>query len=171
MRHARAATAALTATILLAVALVLPGSSRARAEPGCGDLSDAARTFEFSSGGASHPQGYGAWLLKVTASGAVSIAHDVRGQVTDYGTFALGEDEAGALWASIDRAGIERLESSTRPGVPGEVQYTFALADACHSHAVDIWVRDALEDESLTALVDDLSTLIETHTGQRPVLR
>ncbi|HID63278.1 MAG TPA: hypothetical protein EYP49_11145 [Anaerolineae bacterium] len=128
------------------------------------------RVFEFSSGGAYHPQGFGEWRISLDAAGVFSITHNIRGETKDYGVFTLTEKENSELWELVRAAGIEGLESSPRSGLPDEVKYTFVLRDGTQAHSVEIWVNDARENDEIVALVDRLATLIEAYTGQKPVL-
>jgi hypothetical protein len=108
--------------------------------------------------------------VSLNAGGAVSIAHDVRGEVEEYGPFELAEQENSDLWELVGAVGIEDLESSDRPGVPDEVWYTFVLRDGTQEHKVEIWTNDARENEKITALVDAVAVLIEAYTQQEPVM-
>ena len=63
--------------------------------------------FEFSSGGAHHPQGFGEWRVRLDAAGVFSIAHNVRDEVKDYGAFTLTEGENSELWELIRAANGE----------------------------------------------------------------
>ena len=127
--------------------------------------------FEFSSGGAHHPQGFGEWRVRLDAAGVFSIAHNVRDEVKDYGAFTLTEGENSELWELIRAANIESLESSQRPGVPDEVKYTFVLRDEARAHSMEIWINDARENDEIIALVDRIATLIEAYTKLKPVLQ
>ena len=42
--------------------------------------------------------------------------------------------------------------------------------DETRAHSVEIWINDARENDEIVALVDRIATLIEAHTGQKPVL-
>lgn len=137
--------------------------------PQSASLGDQA--FQFSSGGAYHFEGYGEWRLRLEADGALSIEHDVRGEVKDYGFFTLSDRENQELWELIQTAGIENLESSQRPGMPDEVRYTFTLNNGTQAHTAEIWIDDARQNELLVALVDRLGALIRSYTGQEPVLK
>lgn len=133
--------------------------------------SSTDRVFEFSSGGADHIQGLGEWQVTLAAGGAFSIAHNLRGEVEEYGAFELTERENSDLWDLIEAAGIEDLESSERPGVPDEVQYTLVLRDGTGLHEAKIWINDARENDDITALVEGIAVLIEAYVHQKPVLR
>ena len=43
--------------------------------------------------------------------------------------------------------------------------------DETRAHSVEIWINDARENDKIVALVDRIATLIETYTGQKPVLQ
>ena len=129
------------------------------------------RGFEFSSGGAHHPQGFGEWRVRLDAAGVFSITHNVRDEVKDCGAFTLTERENSELWELVRAANIESLESSQRLGVPDEVKYIFVLRDETQAHSVGIWVNDARRNDEIVALVDRIATLIEVYTKQKPVLQ
>jgi hypothetical protein len=131
----------------------------------------AGQVFQFSSGGAYHFEGFGEWRIRLEAGGALSIEHDVRGEVKDYGTFTLSDKENQEMWELIQAADIENLETSQRTGMPDEVQYTFNLKDGTQAYTAKIWIDDARQNERLGALVDRLGALIESYTGREPVLK
>jgi len=128
------------------------------------------QTFEFYSGGAYHVEGHGEWTVKLDTTGEFSLIHDVRGEVKDYGTFSLFDQERLELWRLIRGIAIEDLESSDRQGVPEEVQYRFVLRDDQQVHSVSMWVNDARQEEGIVALVEELAVLIEKLVGEKPVL-
>jgi len=161
--------------ISLAVLLFLIGVialASGCASPGRQDTSKASgnQVFEFSSGGAYHIAGSGEWQVRLDSAGAFSIAHNVRGVVKDYGVFSLAEKESVELWGLVRTANIGEMESSKRPGLPDEVQYTFALGDGTPTRSVKIWVTDARQNDRLVALVERIGTLIEKYTRQKPIL-
>ncbi len=129
------------------------------------------QTFTFSSGGAYHPQGFGAWTLTLDATGRLVITHQVYDEVTTYGPFTLPEQENSDLWALIAQADLAHLPSSDRPGMPDEVRYTFVLQSAGQSRTVTLWVRDAWDLAPLAALLTRLEAIIANYTDQSPVLR
>jgi hypothetical protein len=157
-------------TVLLPIFLIIPvialGMS-CTSQP----RSSENLVFEFSSGGAHHPAGFGEWRVRLDGAGVFSITHNVRDEVEDYGTFTLTERENSELWELVRAADIESLESSQRPGVPDEVKYTFVLRDETQSHLVEIWVNDARKNDEIVALVDRIATLIEAYAKQEPVLQ
>ena len=108
--------------------------------------------------------------MSLDAGGAFSIAHNVRGEVEEYGSFDLTERENSDLWELVRAVGTKDLEPSERPGVPDEVQYTFVLRDGTQEYEVEIWINDARENEKITALVDGVAVLIEAYTQQEPVM-
>ena len=155
-------TALLSLLLIPAIALGVGCTSRQKPSEN--------QVFEFSSGGAYHIEGFGEWQIKLDAAGAFTIAHNVRGEVKDYGTFSLTESEKSELWELVRAADIESIESSQRPGVPDEVQYTFVLSDETRSHIVKLWVNDARKNSGIVALVDRIGVLIEKYAKQKPVL-
>ncbi len=128
------------------------------------------QTFEFSSGGAYHVQGYGEWAIRVDTEGMFSVTHNIRGEVADYGSFLLSDEESSELWRLIRGVAIEEMDSSDRLGRPDETAYRFTLRVNGQAYSVSLWVSDAREDERIVALVEELSVLIERHTGEVPVL-
>jgi hypothetical protein len=133
-------------------------------------MSAEQRAFEFASGGSSfHP--LGEWRVTLDARGACGMRHVALGRTTEYGPFALTEEETGDLWALIRAAGLDRLGSSTRPGVPDEPLCSFSLTEGGRGHSAVIWRNDVGKDQRLGALVRRLGALIEAYTGQVPALR
>ena len=127
------------------------------------------QAFEFSSGGAHHVEGHGKWIVVVDTYGALSVTHNVRGEVADYGSFSLTGQENSGLWKLIRAIEIESMESSDWPGVPEEVQYGFVLRHQGLTHSASLWADDARESEGVVALVEQLAVLIEKLTGEKPV--
>ncbi len=127
------------------------------------------QAFEFSSGGAYHIEGFGEWTVTVDTQGALSVTHNVRGEVVDYGSVLLAGQENSDLWKLIRAIEVESRESSDRLGVPEEVQYSFVLRDNGLTHSVSLWADDARESEGVVALVERLEVLIEKVTGEQPV--
>lgn len=152
-----------SAVLLSAILCVVQGMAWAQAP--------VERSFEFSSGGAHHVEGYGEWTLRLSAAGAFSISHNVQGKTEDCGTFTLAKNENEEIWRLIDAAKLDRIESSQRPGVPDEAQYTFALRDGGETHLVKTWLNDARENEAIMALVDRIGVLIESYTKKKAVLK
>jgi len=127
--------------------------------------------FEFSSGGAYHVEGYGAWQTSLDAGGTFTAVHDVRGEVEEFGPYELTKAQNDELWALIRAAGLQDLSSSERLGLPDEVQYTISLTEKGQVHEVALWVGDAREHEALMTLIEHIAALIEEQTQQTAVLR
>jgi hypothetical protein len=128
------------------------------------------QTFEFSSGGAYHVQGYGEWAIRADTEGMFSVTHNIRGEIVDYGSFLLADEESSELWRLIRGLAIEEMDSSDRLGRPDEIAYRFILRVNGKAYSVSLWGSDAREDERIVALVEKLLELIERHTGEEPVL-
>ena len=111
-------------------------------------------------------EGFGAWNIKLDGDGAFSILHQLRDEQKELGTHRLTADEAEKLWSLVDAAAVDKLEASTRAGVPDEARYEFALGE----HRVELWTGDARERPELVALVGAIGELIEAYTGEKPVL-
>lgn len=126
--------------------------------------------FEFSSGGAYHISGIGEWILKVDSAGKLSIKHNVKGKVQDFGTFNLSSDENKKLWNLIDSLKVENMQTSTRPGVPDEVQYTFSLKSKSASHSARIWINDLREKNEIQQFIGYVKTLIKKFTDKDAML-
>jgi hypothetical protein len=155
-------------TIIITIAALAPVLFSASCAGEAGAGLDYVR---FTSGGAWHPGGYGAWTVKVAGSGAMSVRHQVGETVTDKGEFRLTDEEMGRISALVAALDVAHLESSTRPGLPDEVRYDFAVKDDTGVYVRWLWIGDARESEAVMNLVDYLSALIEKYTGERPVMR
>ena len=151
----------------LTVVVIVSGCANQTAQTPTPAASINHQTFQFSSGGAHHPEGFGEWQVQLNAAETFSVTHNVAGQITAYGPFTLTPAENQKLWQRIDAAQITRLSQELqRVGVPDEVAYTFSLAD----YSAVIWINDARKDTALMALVDYIKTLIKTYTGENAVV-
>ncbi|VVC03388.1 Uncharacterised protein [Candidatus Bilamarchaeum dharawalense] len=118
--------------------------------------------FEFSSGGTFHPEGFGSWFFRLEDR-VVTISHNIKGQIKNYGEFYLDESDSDKIWNLIDNANFKQ---STRSGQPDEPKYLFAIKN----QKMEIWSGDARDDEKLVSLIDHLTVLIEKYTKKKPVL-
>jgi len=133
---------------------------------------DQAERFGFSSGGADHISGYGEWQIVLDREGLFGIVHKVGEDVRDLGGFPLSEAEAAEIWALVEDADLEALpELPNREGLPDEVQYTFVLDYGDGVQMRLVWANDARDNEALMQLVNGIGELIESYTGEQPVLR
>jgi hypothetical protein len=140
-----------------------------RVKMDAGETSSGERVFHFSSGGEHHPEGIGTWEVVLSESGSLNIAHTVHGKTRRYGSFFLSEDENRTLWQRIEAVNFAHLRSSTRPGLPDEVQYIFYLDDA-RPHVLQIWTGDMAEKHELNELVQAIASLVKRYVGQNPIL-
>jgi len=138
---------------------------------GTGGEDEAMKAFTFDSGGAYHIEGLGAWRAVLTEGGVLSLSHDTRGDITDYGEFTLTIDEAARLWDAVAAMDVPGMSPEDRPGVPDEVRYTFILEDGDIVNEVLIWVNDARDMPGMDEFLTLLSDLIEKYTGEKPALR
>jgi len=153
----------ITLALLFLLGLMF-GSAAANPEP------DEILYFTFSSGGAHHPEGFGEWLFTLNQGPWVEIAHHVGDDLTDYGEFELGWEEASALWRLVEAVDVVSLESSTRPGLPDEPVFTLELERGDGLYTVELWANDARETADVAALVEAIGSAIESCTGVTPVL-
>jgi hypothetical protein len=126
--------------------------------------------FAFSSGGAYHFQGGGEWKVRADDDGHLSVEHDIFGAVTRFGPFQLSEDESAALWDLIAGAAFEQRTSPPGPGMPEESLLGFALSAQESLLNVQLWTSEALQDDPILKLLDEISALIEKYTGKKPEL-
>ena len=163
-----------TALVLTAVVLViLPGcksTDTSTKKSGEASATGAQHVFEYSSGGASHPEGFGEWRVRLTSGGLFTVTHVLGERATVLGTFFLTKAETDRLWQLITDAGIGSEESSTRAGVPDEVKHAFTLRGKDADKSVSVWANDLDKHESLAAVRDEIKQLIKAYTGKKPVL-
>ena len=138
-------------------ALLLAGCAPAQ-------VNASSAVLEFDTGGAYHPEGAGAWLVRVTGTGEMSVRHKVRDAVRDYGTFRLSAGETQALWRTIDDADLGKLRSSTRSGVPDEVHWSLRLVTEGRTCEASVWEYDALENRRLAQMAAWLGMLVKRYT-------
>ncbi len=124
--------------------------------------------FDFSFGGAYHPDGMGEWRVSLRSSGRFSVSHQI-GDVTDsYGPVTLTRSENKAVWAAILAADTPGLPPTfQRPGIPDETAYTFSLYDGDNTHRAEMWVDDAQQYEGVPPLVELIGKLVAAHTGKK----
>ena len=129
---------------------------------------EPVNTFFFDSGGAHHIEGYGAWRVTLDREGRLAIEHQVQNDVQKIEPVTLDAETSGALWELIASAKIRQLGPSERPGVPGEVKYTFRLANEKGGFVVQTWADDLRDQEATLALLARLNQLIEERTEEKP---
>lgn len=134
----------------------------------CDDAS--SKVFEFSSGGAYHLSGIGEWILNVNSAGKMTLKHNIKGKVQDFGNFTLTGDENKKLWLLIDSLKVENMQTSTRPGIPDEIQYTFSLKSESGSYSARIWINDLREKSEVRQFTGYTKELIKKYTGKDAVL-
>ncbi len=122
--------------------------------------------FEFSSGGAYHPEGMGEWRVTLETDGTFEPTHQLGDVIHEYGPFTLSEAENQELWALIASADFASLpETFTRLGIPDETAYTFVVDGRHTTTTVEMWTADAQENPALLALTNQIFLLIEAYTG------
>lgn len=126
--------------------------------------------FEFKSGGAYHPSGYGEWMVTLNAPDKFSMIKKIGDKKTDRGTVTLTDDEKTKLWGLIDTVDIVNLKPPHRNASPDEVILTFRVNDNVGTHIREVLIGDAREREAVVSLIEYIGTLIEKYTGEKPVL-
>lgn len=141
------------------------------ASPGESESGPGIEFFEFRSGGACHISGLGEWTVTLESEGDFHISHDVGGEMKDYGSYILTNEEKSKLWELVHDFDGAKVKSSIRMGVADEVMYIFIVNEKGLTRAANIWIDDAREIDEITKLVDYIGVLIEKYTGEVPVLR
>ena len=131
---------------------------------------NASDVFEFSSGGAYHIQGHGEWIIKLTGAGNFSVKHNVKGKIKNFGDFKLSENEKSGTWKVVRGLNVDKMKTSTRPGVPDEVQYTFSLKTKSGSYSAKIWVNDLRDKAEVKQFLNQVKILIKKYVGKDAVL-
>ena len=139
------------------------------ASVGLGELKGSRLIFEFDSGGANHPEGYGAWKVRVDG-GHAEFEHRVRGHVARYRPVTLPETEREKLWKLVNGAGLDKRPDSKQNGPPDEPRMTFIIKRGADTRTVTIQLDSRQSDDPVLRLLQNVSELIEKYTGQRPVL-
>ena len=128
--------------------------------------------FVFDSGGASHPEGFGAWRVHVNGHRA-EFAHTVRDDLTTYPAAILTEEEFASLWRLIDRA--DQAEPTSRGAVgakpaPGQPLMTVSFTRGATTRQLPAAGISAGTQEGMGELLRFVTDLIHRHTGQRAVI-
>lgn len=125
--------------------------------------------FDFDSGGASHPEGFGAWRVQVDGH-QVTITHTVRDDVTTFPVATLTDDEHAGLWRCVEA--IERTPpdaAATRPS-PGQPLMTFTVTRHAQTTKRSVSAVSTDVAPGVSALLHFLAELIHRRTGQRPTM-
>lgn len=132
---------------------------------------DVEEYLEFSSGGRYHPSGYGEWQVRLYGDGSVVATHAVGDGTESTDVFTPTNSETRKLFSLFCAVDIKRLKSSSRPGVPDEVSYTFRLKDGSGGYSRSVWIGDARENPAIGNLVGYIELLVEKYTGKKPIMR
>jgi hypothetical protein len=84
--------------------------------------------------------------------------------VKKYEPFYLEDAESKEVWGLIHSADIPNRKSLTRPGVPGEVSFTFQLPEKNKKDKFRQWERDAMKVEEIHTLVTTLGSIMTRET-------
>jgi hypothetical protein len=125
-----------------------------------------AASFRFNSGMSLE---FGQWDVKLSESGRLTMQHSFRGRVKSYDPVTLRAAENKEVWQLIHAADIPNRESLTRPGIPGEVSFTFELDEEGREHEFRQWETDAMKVSELKSLVGLLGAIIARETGSSKV--
>jgi hypothetical protein len=129
------------------------------------------RTFEYSSGGAYHFEGYGEWLVIVDDDGDMTITHNTYDdEIVDYGPYDLTAAEVAGLWEAVDAIDLEDIYFEPRPGVPDEVSCRFEVKGEGEDVVLATWINDIREHKGLADIINYCGALIQKYTGVKPVL-
>jgi len=128
---------------------------------------NSVRVFEFSSGGAYHPQGFGEWILAANNKGSFGIRHNVRGDFKEYGVHDLTTDENRELWECIEGVKLTSLTPVREEGYPDEAQYTLSLNEGEKLSERKLWSAEAQENQDFSYLISNLERLTRKYSGVR----
>lgn len=151
---------------LVTICLLNAGATYAESTPG------QVRSFEFSSGGAYHPEGFGEWRVKLNDNGTIEIVHQVGCEVREWISANLAPDRIEELRQLVNQL-MGDAELQTREGqiTPGTPIYSIALEEERHRKILRIPLAEAGAGASPSKLVEQIRELIVTYTGETPVLR
>jgi hypothetical protein len=124
--------------------------------------------FEFDSGSPNHPEGFGAWRVRVDGD-RISIVHQVRENVRQYPEMTLSDHDQRELQDSIDAARLDEQRQTSSQGVPDQPIATFRVGRG-DARTVRVWIDGRKTDDPVVKLLHRLADLIEKLTGTRPVL-
>lgn len=150
------------ANLIIAAVCLLSLSASAESEP--------APSFIFSSGGAHHPDGYGAWRFVLHADGDIELTHTRSEEATNWLDLSLTTDRYAELWELIQAADPGGINPPERPGIPDEVRLSFTVIDEDSREELELWNGDAREIAELLELIEALAEIIEEQTGEKAVL-
>jgi hypothetical protein len=128
------------------------------------------RAFEFSSGGAYHPEGFGEWRVRVTRDGTLEIVHQLKEEVRGWEPRRLEPPELTELFRLVERVREVVERTGERPIAPGESTYTLTLEDNGRRETIRVPRESADRLEGVAEFVDGIRELIVAQTGEVPVL-
>lgn len=125
--------------------------------------------FEFDSGGADHPEGFGAWSLHLKGD-AVVVEHRRGDRVARRVTAVLSDAELVELDRLTEAAAFPDAAAATAERTPDAPLWHFVVRRNGGKARVTHDVRPDRADPSVRRLVQHLAVLIEKYAGERPVL-
>jgi hypothetical protein len=126
-------------------------------------------TFLFNSGGRYHPSPWGEWDVFISRDGQYSITQFIGDEIPYSGMFTVPKEENEKIWNIIKEIGFEQIKSSSRPGVPDEVEFRFDLKKAEQEISIILWRNDADKIEKIKNFLPKLKEIIEKYTKKKPV--
>jgi hypothetical protein len=130
---------------------------------------NSGKVFEFDSGAANHPEGFGAWKIKVQGNRA-DFEHRVHQRTTRYPPVTLTEPEQNGLWDLIGALDFSQHSQTVRPSIPDQAALTLSISDRAGTRRLNVRVDWNKTDEPVARLVQRLAELIAKYTGEKPVL-
>jgi hypothetical protein len=130
---------------------------------------NSGTVFEFDSGAATHPEGFGAWKVKVQGNRA-DFEHRVHQRTTRYPPVTLTESEQNGLWNLIGALDFSQRSQTVRPSIPDQAALILSLSDRTGTRRLYVLVDWNKADDPVTRLVQRLAELIAKYTGEKPVL-
>lgn len=149
-------------SLIVAVAGLLSFGILAESEP--------VPSFIFSSGGAHHPDGYGAWDFTLYSDGGIELNHTRADEATTWVDLSLTPNRYAELWELIRVVDPASIKPSGRPGIPDEVRLSFIVFDEGSRCELELWNGEAREFPELVELLEALAEIIEAQTGEKAVL-
>lgn len=127
--------------------------------------------FKFANGSPDHPEGFGEWQLLLDRGGYFILKHLGQDEEKDYGVTTLLPAENERLWQLTESANLLNLPSASGEAVPDTVMYTFTLISGDDEQTIEIWSTDVQDNDAVQALLDGITEVIKSHTGEEIVIR
>lgn len=156
--------------VLVSMAALLFGCVEKKPEKDAVVKTAPKRTLKFTSS-ANRAEGFVEWKIDLITGGKLIVMHKIGNQTLPSKTYDMTADEDTAVWVLIDEVFKNKINTLEAMLTPDEMRYMFVLIYPKAVGVVNLWAHDAVKNPDVTALIDQLESVVEKYTGERPDLK